>query len=89
MKVLKRNFNTENLPIYKIDARLPKDILLSGFHLPDEQYALIERDGDEEEDSGEDSLHYGDDETSVDDELGERGTSLVTEGKRKCHLFRF
>jgi hypothetical protein len=45
--------------------------------IPYLQPALVESNGRKVEDSGEDRLHDGDDEASMDDELGELGRSFV------------
>lgn len=45
--------------------------------LPDHEEAREESDGREVEDGGEDSLHCGDDETAMNDELAQRCRTLV------------
>ena len=41
------------------------------------QHTIVDRDGDEVENAGEDGLDHGDDKTTMDDELGKDSRALI------------
>lgn len=45
----------------------------------EDKHTIIDRDGYKVEYTGEDCLNYGDNESSVDDELGKNGRALIAQ----------